>query len=197
MHGLQLQPSARSPSPVRAGTSSRISIRLASIKVFRSPGLTGDSFVRPALISRSAHRRRIAVSKSNPVSADSGCSAIVVALAPSPAVSIKPASNTGSSLLVRSTELSSTGSTWVEIGEPSRNSSATISSSLWNLSALISSPSAPALRAGGWLLDETDRLLSACFPLGNPGVRRCQQPDAHQGALADGHWSAAPLFCDN
>ena len=48
------------------GASSRISTRPISIKVFRSLGLTGVSFVRLALISRSAQRRRIAVSKSNP-----------------------------------------------------------------------------------------------------------------------------------
>ena len=47
------------------GASSRISTRPISIKVFKSSGLTGVNFVRFALMSRSAQRRRIAVSKSN------------------------------------------------------------------------------------------------------------------------------------
>jgi hypothetical protein len=47
----------------------------SSIKVSKSLGLTGVNFVRFALMSRSAHRRRMAVFKSNPVNGERGCAA--------------------------------------------------------------------------------------------------------------------------
>jgi hypothetical protein len=60
----QLQSSARAPSLVSTGTSSRISISPISTSFLTSSGLTGINLVRFALISRKAHRRRIAVSTS-------------------------------------------------------------------------------------------------------------------------------------
>jgi hypothetical protein len=60
----QLQSSARAPSLVSTGTSSRISISPNSTKVPTSSGLTGINLVRFPLMSRKAHRRRMAVSTS-------------------------------------------------------------------------------------------------------------------------------------
>lgn len=60
--GLQLQSSARSPSLVSTGTSSRISINPNFVKVPRSSGLTPINSVRLPLISRNTQRRCIAVS---------------------------------------------------------------------------------------------------------------------------------------
>jgi hypothetical protein len=62
---------------VSIGASSRISTRPISIKVFKLLGLTGVNFVRLALILRSAQRRRIAVSKSNPANGERVCAAAV------------------------------------------------------------------------------------------------------------------------
>ena len=62
------------------GVSSRISINFNSIKVLKSVGLTGVNIVRLALISRSAQRIRIAVSKSSPASGESRWVAIVPSL---------------------------------------------------------------------------------------------------------------------
>ena len=72
---------------------------------FKSLGLTGVNFVRMPLISRSAQRRRIAVSKSNAAHGELVCSAIVpceadvgwsstrVAFTSSPAGSLETASD--------------------------------------------------------------------------------------------------------
>jgi hypothetical protein len=64
------QSSARTPKSVSLGISSRISTKPRSISVARSSSLTGDNFVRLALISRIAQRSRIAVSRSSPASND-------------------------------------------------------------------------------------------------------------------------------
>jgi len=79
---LQFQSSARSPSLVSIGAPSRISTRPSSISAVRSSGLTGDNFVRLALISRNAQRRRIAVSRFNPASTECGCSGTAFPLSP-------------------------------------------------------------------------------------------------------------------
>src|SRR6266478_486264 len=117
----------------------------SSISAIRSFWLTGDNFVRLALISRSAHRRRIAVSRLKPSSTERGCSVIVGAFSAAHAISVTLASDTASSIVGRSTEVPGGGSARVEMGQSSRNSSAILSFSCRNLSALISSPLAPAL----------------------------------------------------
>src|SRR6266446_305387 len=66
------------------GSLSCISMGPSSISAIRSFWLTGENSVRPALISRSAQRRRIAVSRLKPSSAERGCSAIVVVFSQSP-----------------------------------------------------------------------------------------------------------------
>src|SRR5712692_6236104 len=108
------------PSLVSVGASSCISTRPSSISLFRSSGLIGDHFVRLALISRSAQRRRIAVSISNPASGELGCSDMV---AYRPSVFIALASNTASSLIGWSTEGGGNVSASAEMGEPSLNRS--------------------------------------------------------------------------
>ena len=116
----------------------RISTRPISIKVSKSAGLTGINFVRLALISRSAQRRRIAVSKSNPVHGELVCSAIAprevdggrsstFSVPSSAAGSLTTTSDAASSATGRSTEGASSSS--AETGEPLRKSAAIFSSS--------------------------------------------------------------------
>ena len=115
------------------GESSRISTRAISIKVSKSPGLTGINFVRLALISRSAQRRRIAVSKSNSAHGELVCSAIVPCEVDEGAVINVFSSFFGRGLAYnnfrrgRSTEGASSSS--AETGEPLRKSAAIFSSS--------------------------------------------------------------------
>jgi hypothetical protein len=59
---LRFQSRALSPLAVRTGTSFNISIRPSWISVCRSSGLTGETLIRLALISRKAQRRRTAPS---------------------------------------------------------------------------------------------------------------------------------------
>src|SRR5882757_2290591 len=80
---LGAQSSARTPKPVSLGIPSRISAKPRSISAARLFSLTGDDFVRLALISRIAQRRRIAVSRSSPASNDFACSARLTALSAS------------------------------------------------------------------------------------------------------------------
>ena len=62
---------------VSIGVPSRISTKPRSISAAKSFGSMGDSFVRPALMSRIAQRSRIAVSRLWAANAALACSAIV------------------------------------------------------------------------------------------------------------------------
>jgi len=92
------QSSARTPKPVSLGSSSRISTKPKSISAARSFSLTGDNFVRLALTSRNAQRRRIAVSRSSPASNDFACCARLTALSASLGGATAAVSTAGSTL---------------------------------------------------------------------------------------------------